>query len=141
MNIRSNGKSRFALLLMCLLVWMKMTDSVMANRVMPRLFTCPLCGTEFRGKVAVSGTQFGMRLDFMPIGQIAAPWPMPVCPKCRFVLFKDAGEDYAPDEIEKLKKLVASDSYAKLPKEAPSYQRLALIRERLKDPPNEIAFT
>jgi len=66
---------------------------------------------------------------------------MPECPQCRFVLFKGAASDYAPNEIEKLKELVASDAYAKLSREAPSYQRLALIRERLKYPPNEIAFT
>lgn len=48
--------------------------------------TCPLCKTEFKAHLAGSGTQFGMRLDLKPLGAIAAPWPVAVCPKCHFVL-------------------------------------------------------
>jgi uncharacterized protein (DUF2225 family) len=118
-----------------------MADSVTASRVFRQAFHCPVCGTDFRDFVAASGTQFGMRSDFMPIGHIAAPPPLAVCPTCHFVLFKGVASDYAPEDIEKLKELVASDAYSKLPIEAPSYQRLALIRERLKNPLGEIAFT
>ena len=51
--------------------------------------TCPLCTTEFKAHLAGSGTQFGMRLDLKPLGAIAAPWPVAVCPKCHFVLLGD----------------------------------------------------
>ena len=41
---------------------------------------CPLDGTKFKTKLAVSGTQLRTRLDRKPLGFIAAPWPVPVCP-------------------------------------------------------------
>ena len=70
--------------------------------------TCPLCKTEFKAELAASGTQHGMRLDLKPIGPIAAPWPVPVCPKCHFVLFSPELEK---TDLAKLNKYVQSKEY------------------------------
>ena len=73
--------------------------------------TCPLCGTVFKTTMAMSGTSFGMRLDLKPIGPIAAPWPVPVCPNCGFVLYESS---FYPEEKEKLQKIVQSSEYQAL---------------------------
>jgi len=70
--------------------------------------TCPLCAAEFNAHLAGSGTQFGMRLDLKPLGAIAAPWPVAVCPKCHFVLL---GEDFSDSELAKLKAFVQTKEY------------------------------
>ena len=70
--------------------------------------TCPLCKTEFDTMVAMSGTQFGRRLDLKPLGPIAAPWPIPVCPKCKFVLYSD---NIPKDELDKCQKIVSDAAY------------------------------
>jgi hypothetical protein len=70
--------------------------------------TCPLCKTEFKARLAGSGTQFGMRLDLKPLGAIAAPWPVAVCPKCHFVLL---GDDLSDPELAKLKAFVKTKEY------------------------------
>jgi hypothetical protein len=121
------------------------------------LFRCPLCTTAFKEVMDRSGTQMGMRLDFKPLGHIAAPWRVPVCPKCRFVLYKGGGQpvygdrvfessptnqpQYTAEEVKDMKAFVASAGYAKLPADAPSYQRLALIREHQKLPHHQVAYT
>jgi hypothetical protein len=96
--------------------------------------TCPLCGQKFQARLAASGTQFGQRLDLRPIGPIASPWPLAVCPKCGFVLYKDDNK-YAGEELKALRKVVASDEYKKLGASAPTYARLAKLHEGLKSPP------
>lgn len=70
--------------------------------------TCPLCTTEFKARLAGSGTQFGMRLDLKPLGAIAAPWPVAVCPKCHFVLLSD---DLSDSDLKMLKAFVQTKEY------------------------------
>lgn len=69
---------------------------------------CPLCKTEFKAQLAGSGTQFGMRLDLKPLGAIAAPWPVAVCPKCHFVLL---GNDLNDTDLETLRAYVQTKEY------------------------------
>jgi tetratricopeptide (TPR) repeat protein len=102
---------------------------------------CPLCQTAFKATLAGSGTMFNRRLDLRPVGAIASPWPVAVCPKCGFVLYKDKREEYPDAELKELRNFVNSDEYRKLSPKAPSYQRLARLYEALKRPPFEVAYT
>ena len=61
---------------------------------------CPLCRTKFKATLAGSGYQSNIRLDLRPIGAIASPWPLAVCTKCGFVLYKDQEEEYSEDELK-----------------------------------------
>ncbi len=73
--------------------------------------TCPICGTEFKAEMDLSGTKFGVRLDFKPLGPIEAPWRLAVCPQCNFVLYKD---DLTSEKREKLRDFLQSDQYGQL---------------------------
>src|SRR5262245_6172517 len=64
---------------------------------------CPYDGTRFTATLQASGTSAGMRLDFRPVGAIASPSPLAVCPTNGFVFFKDK---FSSDELEKLRPLV-----------------------------------
>lgn len=88
--------------------------------------TCPLCGTTFKTRRAMSGTTWGRRLDLRPIGPIASPWTIPVCPNCRFVLFKDKFDN---EEVERLRLFVQSQGYQNLAQNHPSYFLLGKIYE------------
>ncbi len=100
-------------------------------------FTCPLDGEEFKAYVNYSGYTIGIRLDLKPFGPTPAPWALPVCPKCRFPLFK---KEFEKDEIERYKKLVHSKEFQSLPDDTPSYFLLAKVLE-FDDAPNaEIAY-
>lgn len=121
------------------LVWLALGTVVVADTRAVVDQTCPLCGTKFKATLAMSGTQFGQRLDLRPVGAIASPWPVAVCTKCGFVLFKEGDKDYTSKELETLRGLVNADEYKKLPADTPSYERLARLLEGLKRPPNEIA--
>lgn len=117
-----------------------LTASAVAHTFSQEDFVCPLCTNRFSTFMDASGTQMGMRLDFKPLGPIAAPWSVAVCPRCRFVLYQGARGTYTKAEVKDLKAFVASPSYAGLPTNAPSYQRLALIREHLKQPSADIGW-
>ena len=93
--------------------------------------TCPLCAEKFTCVLDFSGTQFGMRLDLKPIGPIAAPWRVPVCPKCHFVIF----DDKIPEaDLPKCKELVAGEEYRKHTGRA-SYFLIGLLFEGLNKEP------
>jgi hypothetical protein len=87
--------------------------------------TCPLCEKAFTCQLDMSGTQFGMRLDLKPIGPIAAPWRIPVCPTCRFVVYAD---DISADELAICRRIVASPAYKEHADRA-SYFLLGLLYE------------
>lgn len=97
--------------------------------------TCPLCKHDFTCQLDMSGTQFGMRLDLKPLGPITAPWRIPVCPKCRFVLYDD---DIPADDLEKCKEIVHGDAYKKHSTRA-SHFLLGLLYEGLGKKSLEIA--
>jgi hypothetical protein len=98
---------------------------------------CPLDGTAFTATVDASGTQFGMRLDLKPLGPIAAPWRIPVCPKCHFVVFD---EQLSAQQAASLRTLVASPAYVSKAKTETSHYLLALIETHLGKSDAEIAF-
>jgi tetratricopeptide (TPR) repeat protein len=98
---------------------------------------CPLDGTTFEALVDFSGTESGQRLDLKPLGPISAPWHLPVCPKCGFVLIKTTLTDA---EKATLLPFVASPDYQLWRNEYPSYFLGAKILERLAAPENAIAY-
>ncbi len=97
--------------------------------------SCPLCEKVFKCELDMSGTQFGMRLDLKPLGPTAAPWRIPVCPKCHFVLYDD---QIRAEELAKCKEIIRSDAYKKQSGRA-SYYLLGLLFEGLKKNPLDIA--
>jgi uncharacterized protein (DUF2225 family) len=99
---------------------------------------CPLCNTKFQTGLQMSGTTFGQRLDLKPVGPIAAPWPLPVCPKDHFVVFK---EDFSEQEKESLRGFVNSKAYQDQGKDTPYYFLLAKIYEFLGEDNFKIAYT
>ena len=99
-------------------------------------YTCPIDGTIFKSRKALSGYKSGMRLDTRPLGAIAAPWPIPVCPKDHFVVL-----DYEPEELEKLKSYIPSDAYQAYARQhSASYAFLAKIRHFLGAAPAEVGY-
>lgn len=105
-----------------------MATSALAMTVFMSDETCPLCKTEFKAELAGSGTQHGMRLDLKPLGPIAAPWPVPVCPKCHFVLFSSELEK---TDLAKLNKYVQSKEYQDWGKTRSSYFLMAKLLSQL----------
>jgi uncharacterized protein (DUF2225 family) len=91
-------------------------------------FTCPICQTKFKAEVDISGTSFGQRLDLKPVGCIAAPTSIPVCPKCHFVLYKD---DFSKEELEECRQVVDTAEYKRHSGRA-SYFLLGVIWEQFK---------
>jgi uncharacterized protein (DUF2225 family) len=111
---------RFLLVAFCLI------SSAKAHTSFEKEFTCPIDGTKFKQFLDASGTRFGMRLDFKALGPIAAPWAVPFCPKCHFVLYEDKFDDVT---LQKLKPFIESDKYRADSKGQSSYYCLALIRD------------
>lgn len=97
--------------------------------------TCPLCHEAFRCELDMSGTQYSMRLDLKPLGPTAAPWRLPVCPQCHFVLFAD---DFTAKELAQCREIVQSDVYRKHTGRA-SHYLLGLLYEGLKEEPLRLA--
>jgi uncharacterized protein (DUF2225 family) len=99
---------------------------------------CPLCHTSFTTKSDVSGTRLGMRLDLKPVGPIAAPWSVPKCPKCHFIVYT---RDLSDSEKKALLKLVNSAEYRNLSEDNSTYFLLAKIYETVGMDNLEIAHT
>jgi len=98
---------------------------------------CPFTGTKFDTTVAASGYSACRRLDLKPIGAIAAPPPVPLCPDDGFVVYK---EEFSPTEISTLREWIESDEFRRAASEESPYFRVALTRERLGDPADAIAW-
>ncbi len=109
-----------------------------AHDVAMKSFVCPLDDTKFNQQVDISGTSFGIRLDLKQVGPIAAPWAVPQCPKCKFVLFKETFDD---KDREKLKPFILSDAYQKIAAGNSTYFCLGHIWEFLGEGSLQIAHT
>jgi hypothetical protein len=109
-----------------------LAPSAQAMTVMEQDFVCPIGGETFKQQMAGSGTQFGMFLDTKPYGPIAAPWPLAVCPKNGFVIYKN---DYDDNEKKALTAYVASEEYRAMVRQDTAYYRAAMLMRRV-DPNN-----
>jgi len=94
-----------------------------AGKLVEREFTCPVCGTAFYAKLDVNPGQYDMRLDLKPIGDAPAPWRLPDCPKCGFVIYAIS---LSKAELAAHKRTVASPEYAASLRRS-SYYRLGLL--------------
>ena len=111
--------------LTCFALLVSSTSSMMKIRVD---VTCPLCGTKFRAEEVISEYKTGMRLDMKPLGAVAAPWPLAVCPSCHFVVYNQV----LPERDKRiLSEFVQSEEYRRLVKKWPSYYLLAKLFEQL----------
>lgn len=107
-------------LLLCLAV---LPAGVSAGKLVEREFTCPVCAESFYSKLDVDSGQCDMRLDLRPVGDCPAPWRLPDCPKCGFVIY---GIKLPKTEIAANKRTVATAGYAKA-RDRSSYHRLAML--------------
>lgn len=104
-------------------------------------FTCPLCENKFTQVMDMSGTEFGRRLDLKPEGATAAPWSIPRCTKCHFILFKGGdGKSYTTDETSALRQFVETESYRSAAKVESTYYLLGLILIQRKEPSDAVGY-
>lgn len=99
---------------------------------------CPLDGTVFRMRAAMSGTQFGIYLDLKPSGPTAAPAPLARCPSNGFVIYKSRFTD---KELEKLRSFVASSAFQQLRLEKSAYYVAAKLQQHMGESPERVAWT
>lgn len=99
-------------------------------------YTCPLCHTTFKASSYVSNSRLGMRLDLKPVGQIAAPWSFPKCPKCHFIVYD---QELSDKDQELLQKFVNSKDYKDIAGDNASYFLLARLYETVGMDNYEIA--
>lgn len=118
--------------LFVILLFLAMTGPLPAHTVAEESFTCPIDGKDFNQMMDASGTQYGLRLDLKPLGPTAAPWAVPECPKCGFVFFKQESGVVPQPLVEEVKPFILSKEYQNA-KSAPSYYRLALLLEFLRE--------
>jgi hypothetical protein len=105
---------------------------VVAHSTNEETFDCPIDGNQWTQVTDTSGYQSGIRLDLKPLGPTPAPWILPQCPRCRFVLYE---EDAAKLPIDKIKAFILSESYQSATKGQPTYFCLGLIEEFLGESP------
>jgi hypothetical protein len=98
---------------------------------------CPLDGLKFTQSLPMSGTAFGMMLDFRQTGAIASPWPQAECPKDGLVLYKE----FTSEEVRILAAYVPSAEYQALRQRQAQYWRIAHLQKALGAPPAERAPT
>ena len=101
--------------------------------------TCPLCTHEFEAEIDMSGTQSGMRLDLKPLGAIAAPRIVAVCPECHFVLYTN---QLSKEDRDHLRMFLAGVEYKGLVNEKhSSYFLLARILKEMQEDHFTVAYT
>jgi len=79
-----------------------------------------------------------MRLDLKPLGPIAAPWSVPKCPTCHFIVFQNELKD---SEKKALLQLVNSKEYRDIAQDNSTYFLLAKVYETIGMNNLEIAHT
>ncbi|TRW16961.1 hypothetical protein [Glacieibacterium frigidum] len=85
---------------------------------------CPIGGERFDHVETVSYSTWGARPDGKPYGSWEFPLALPVCPGNRLVMYRD----FTPDEVARLKPMVASTTYRALASETPYYRAAWLAR-------------
>ncbi|HEX6898968.1 MAG TPA: DUF2225 domain-containing protein [Thermoanaerobaculia bacterium] len=109
-------------------LFLGLATSAGAHTFTTQEFKCPIDGKRFTAMVDGSGYQEGVRLDLKPVGPTPAPWIIPVCPKCHFVVYD---EELDPEVKKRLRPFIFSKEYKRLAKEhsSSSYFLLAKIFE------------
>ena len=98
-----------------------------AGKVVVREISCPVCGRVFYAELDVPDSEYDMRLDLKPVGDVPAPWRLPDCPACGFIVYRLS---MPKAELEKCRAVTASGDYKKNLKRS-SYFRVGLLYEKL----------
>ncbi len=114
-----------------------MTKSSLAHTMAETTNTCSICDHTFTCILDASGYQSGMRLDLKPLGPTPAPWRVPVCPECHFVMYD---EEISKKELVLCREIIAKDEYKKHA-ERSSYFLMGLLFEGLGKGPDTIGHT
>jgi uncharacterized protein (DUF2225 family) len=109
----------------------------LASKVVMRDVTCPIDGRKFKARVQLSAYVTGRRLDLRPVGRVAAPSPLPVCPGSGFPVFE---EKFDAAQLGKIRKILNTAEYRKVRKAHPSYYVAAFLKERLGYGASEVAM-
>ena len=88
---------------------------------------CPICLTEYTATLDASGYKEDLRLDLKPLGHIAAPFKLPVCPTCHFVLYQP---EFTKERLALYKNYVYSTEYKKFAAERSSHFLLGKLFEK-----------
>jgi uncharacterized protein (DUF2225 family) len=127
-----------AAITVCLIILVALAQPGATNTSTDVDVTCPLCHTNFKANVDTSSSRLGMRLDLKPIGTTNAPWNVPKCPKCNFIVYDQALSD---EDSEHLIKFVNSIEYRDIAADNSTYFLLGRIYEAVGMDNNEIAHT
>jgi len=106
-----------------------------AAKFVEREFTCPVCGHSFYAKLDVGDAPHDIRLDLKPIGDVPAPWLLPDCPACGFIIYSI---NIPKAELARARAITASEDYKKNLQRS-SYFRLGLLYAGLDKPPFVVA--
>ena len=103
-----------------------------------REFTCPADGKPFKATVQLSGTTFGRDLDMRPVGPIATPEPLPVCPGVSgFPVYQ---RSFTAGETARIRSIVQTGAYKDLIRTGQaSYFVAAYVQKQLGDDPAAVA--
>jgi hypothetical protein len=98
-------------------------------------YKCPICGEEFDHMTQFSYTIIGRNLDFKPFGMASIPTPVPECPKCDFVFFRNM---FSEEDINKIKEKLQINNIFEFEPNMPNYYYLAKECELLEKEIDEI---
>lgn len=90
-------------------------------------YACPLCGESFPGTAPYKGVAWGYRLDLRMYGRIKDPPDAPLCPACRFPIFRSA---FGETELSRLRPYVNSGEYKSIDPRHVPYYYVARLREK-----------
>jgi hypothetical protein len=100
-------------------------------------YKCPICDEKFNYLTQFSYTTFGINLDFKPFGAAQIPTPVPKCPKCNFVFFKNM---FKKREVTILKNIFKVNSIFDNEPDMPNYYYLAKECELLNKNIDDIIY-
>ena len=109
----------------------------LASKVVMRDVTCPIDGRKFKALVQLSAYVTGRRLDLRPVGRVAAPSPLPVCPGSGFPVFED---EFDAETLGRIRQILKTAEFRKVRQAHPSYYVAAFVKEKLGYGRSEVAM-
>jgi len=90
--------------------------------------TCPIDGQPFQATLVGSYRSTGTRLDLKPVGNVAAPYPYPVCPISGFVVYQN---DFSGDELATIRSIAASEEFKTVRRQHTDHAVVAYVKRQL----------
>ena len=137
-RIKMRFSKNISVWLICLTTILLVVQPAATDTAIDTDVTCPLCHTAFKAKTDYSSSRLGMRLDLKPLNTTAAPWIIPKCPNCHFIVYDP---DLSEQDRETLTKFVNSKEYRDIAGDNSTYFLLARLYEALGMDTYEIADT